>query len=69
MPEAALALKQGLAHELANAKLIVFNDTKCAIGADFEASASLISTDVDARGDYGELRCHASGLHPQHMDG
>jgi hypothetical protein len=35
MPEAALALKQGLAHELANAKLIVFNDTKCAIGADF----------------------------------
>jgi hypothetical protein len=56
MPEVALALKQGLAHELVNAKLIVFNDTGGAIDTSFEACASLIRAEAGAQGDAGGLQ-------------
>jgi hypothetical protein len=71
MSEVPSTLKQGLAHELANAKLIALSDVGGAIGAGFEARVSLIRAKVDARGDVGGLRCHTSGLHsqqaPQHL--
>jgi hypothetical protein len=58
-------MKQGLVHELVNAKLIVLSDARGAINAGLEACVSLIWAKVDARGDAGGLRCHAFGLHPQ----
>jgi hypothetical protein len=57
MPKVPSALRQGLAHELVNAKLIMLSDAGGAIGK--------IRVKVDVRGDAGGLRCHASGLHPQ----
>jgi hypothetical protein len=58
-------LKQGLAHELANANIITLSDIGGAISAGFEDCVSLIRAKVDVRGDARGLRCHASGLHPQ----
>jgi hypothetical protein len=57
-------VKQGLVHELVNVKLIVLNVVRGAIIIGLEAYVSLIKAKVDARGDAGGLRCHASGLHP-----
>jgi hypothetical protein len=45
-------------------KLIVLSDVRGAIIIGLEAYVSLIKAKVDARGDAGGLRCHASGLHP-----
>jgi hypothetical protein len=62
----ASALRQGLAHGLVNAKLIVFNGAHGAFGTSFEICASrLMVPKASARGDAGGLRCHASGLHPK----
>jgi hypothetical protein len=57
-------LKQGLDHELVNVKLITLSDVGGVIDASLEACVSLIRAKVDAWGDAGRLRCHASGLHP-----
>jgi hypothetical protein len=57
MLEVPLALRQGSAHELVNAKLIMLNDAKGAIGE--------IRAKVDAWGGAGGLQCHAFSLHPQ----
>jgi hypothetical protein len=48
LSEVPTALKQGLAHELVNVKLIVFSDVKGAIGASLEACVSLIRMKVTA---------------------
>jgi hypothetical protein len=61
-------VKQRLVHELVNVKLIVLSDVEGALGAGLEAYVSLIRARVDARGDVGGLRCHASGLHLQQWD-
>jgi hypothetical protein len=55
MSEVPSALKQGLAHELTNVKLIMLNDVRGAIGTSFEACVSLIRVKVGARGDAGGL--------------
>jgi hypothetical protein len=65
IPEVPSAMKKELAHELVNAKLIIFNDVGGAIGSSLEACASLIRVKVDVQGNVGGLQCHASGLHPQ----
>jgi hypothetical protein len=57
MPEVPLVLRQGLAHELVSAKLIVLND---AVGATGE-----VWVKVGAQGGAGVLRCRASDLHHQ----
>jgi hypothetical protein len=49
-----------------NAKLIVLSDVGGVVGAGLEACISLSRVKVDARGDAGGLRCHASALLPQH---
>jgi hypothetical protein len=48
MSEVPSALKQVLAHELVNAKLITLSDVRGAIGVGLEACASLIRAKVDA---------------------
>jgi hypothetical protein len=46
-------VKQGLVHELVNAKLIVVNDVGGANDANLDACISLIRVKVDAHGDVG----------------
>jgi hypothetical protein len=58
-----------MVHELVNAKLIMLSDVGGALGAGLEACVSLIRVKVDAHDDAGGLRCRASGVHPQHLDG